>query len=64
MVVGAKCRVEITAGRLHLEQQARTALTAHYARKGLKGGELTETVDKVMAAQFKLGPLPEVSYEK
>jgi hypothetical protein len=64
MLVGAKCQVEITAGRLHLEQQARAALTAHYARKGLKAGELTQTVDKVMATQFKPCPLPEVSYEK
>jgi hypothetical protein len=52
MLVGAKWRV-VTAGRLHFEQQARAALLAHYARKGLKDGELTQTVDKVMAVQFK-----------
>jgi hypothetical protein len=36
-----------------LEQQARAALVAHYTKKGLKGDELTQIVDRVMATQFK-----------
>lgn len=52
--------ISITAGRPQLEQQARAALTEHYTKKGLKGDELTQTVDRCMAVQFK--PLPEYPY--
>jgi hypothetical protein len=54
--------ISITKGKktTELQQQARTALTAHYTRKGFKGDELTQTVDKVMAVQFK--PRPEYPY--
>jgi hypothetical protein len=52
--------ISIMAGRPQLEQQARAALIAHYTKKGLKGDELTQTVDRCMAVQFK--PLPECPY--
>jgi hypothetical protein len=54
--------ISITAGRPQLEQQARAALTAHYTKKGLKGDELTQTVDRCMAVQFKPLPYPELLF--
>jgi hypothetical protein len=50
--------ISITTALPELQQQARVALTAHYTKKGLKGDELTQTVDRCLAVQFKPRPVP------
>jgi hypothetical protein len=37
---------------LQLLAQARTALAAYFAKKGLKGAELVDKVNRVMKVQF------------